>query len=224
MIEIRHKTSAAVLAQVDAETLRDACFFEHDLTEADFKGINISGADFTLALLRDADFSGARCLQTNFYSAILRGANLSDAALGGIEAEGTDLRDVNLCRAKAHAAYLRHACLANADLREIDLTAANLAHANLQKVDLSGSDLTETILQRTHLVGANLAGATLKSTIFAECITLHKALGLDQILHTGPSSLDQSTLRACSPDLPDVFLRGVGYSDDEVQSLRRLYS
>lgn len=119
-----------------------------------------------------------------------------------------DLRGTNLT-----SASLLFANLSGADLSDANLSGANLRGANLTEADLSGVDFANTIL----------AGATLSLTIFARCRNLHRAQGLLQIHHKGPSTLDEETLRASVPYLPDSFLRGVGYTRAEIRQLRQLY-
>ena len=44
------------------------------------------------------------------------------------------------------------------------------------------------------------------------------------MIHSGPSSIDAHTLRASVGKLPDVFLEGVGYSREEIENLRAMYT
>ena len=78
MIEIKHKTTGAVLHTIDAETLSDA-----DLREADLGGANLSGARLLWADLRDADLRWADLRDANLSGANLRKADLSGANLSG---------------------------------------------------------------------------------------------------------------------------------------------
>ena len=78
MIEIKHKTTGAVLHTVDADNLRSA-----DLRGADLRWANLCWADLRRADLRGADLRRAD----------LRGADLSDADLSGADLNGADLRE-----------------------------------------------------------------------------------------------------------------------------------
>ena len=136
------------------------------------------------------------------------GETLERANLAGQYLIHADLRGADL-----KSALLLFANLSGADLRSADLTDANLRGANLTEVDLSGADLA----------GVNLTGATMSLTILSGCRNLHKAVGLEEVVHPGPSELDSATLTDSAAHLPDSFLRGVGYTRSEITFLRRNY-
>ena len=108
---------------------------------------------------------------------------------------------------------LKNADLTGAHLTRADLNGANLARAHLSHADLTGANLT----------GADLNGAYFGNTTIIHCPTLYLAKGLETIQHLGVSALDVITLRACVNQLPDVFLQGVGYNLEEIQTLRAMY-
>jgi uncharacterized protein YjbI with pentapeptide repeats len=131
-------------------------------------------------------------------------------------------------RANLMGEYLIHADfqgvnLAAAQMAYANLSLANLAGADLSGANLSGANLTEADLTGTNLTGANLGGATMSLTVFANCPSLRHAKGLATVRHPGPSTFDESTLRANVCYLPDNFLRGAGYTRSEIVYLRRLY-
>jgi uncharacterized protein YjbI with pentapeptide repeats len=138
----------------------------------------------------------------------LEADTLENANLMGEYLIHADLSNTNLSSAKMVFANLSLANLTGSDLR-----GANLRGANLTEADLSGSDLT----------GVNLTGATFSLTVLSNCRNLHKAVGLAEVIHPGPSSLDEATLRASVAHLPDAFLRGAGYTRSEINFFRRLY-
>ena len=88
--------SGELLAEFDAENIRDA----------DMRGANLTDANLTDADLTDAN---------------LRGANLTDADLSGADLSGADLRGADLRGADLSGADLR-----GANLTRVDLTGANL--------------------------------------------------------------------------------------------------
>jgi uncharacterized protein YjbI with pentapeptide repeats len=133
---------------------------------------------------------------------------LESANLAGQYLIHADLRGADLS-----SALLLFANLSGADLRSANLTKANLRGANLTEVDLSGADFS----------GVNLTGATMSLTILSGCRNLHKAIGLESVLHPGPSELDSVTLTQSAARLPDSFLKGVGYTRSEIAYLRRAY-
>lgn len=132
-------------------------------------------------------------------------------------------------RANLAGQYLIHADLAGADLSSAALAYANLSGANLNKAtlrdaNLMGANLTEVDMSGADLRGVNLAGATMSLTVLSGCRNLHEAVGLEEVLHPGPSLLDESTLRASVQRLSDQFLRGVGYTWSEISYMRRTYT
>jgi uncharacterized protein YjbI with pentapeptide repeats len=81
------------------DALLEAVESDADLSDADLRGANLSGAD-----LRDADLSGA-----NLSGANLRGADLSGADLNGANLRGADLNGANLRGADLSDAELMNA-------------------------------------------------------------------------------------------------------------------
>jgi pentapeptide repeat protein/TIR domain-containing protein len=199
LIEIRHKQTGAVLHRLEIETLEGASL----------SGLSLSGADLSGANLAGADLFGAVCYHTD-----LRGANLTRANLKGAYLADTDLRDANLTDALMLVVSLDSADLSGANLANANLTGAYLAEARL-----TGANLSFTNLQSTHLTAARMA-----FTILADCPSLHEALGLDEVEHRGPSSIDLTTLRASAAALPEAFLQGIGLPKPAIDALRRLYA
>jgi uncharacterized protein YjbI with pentapeptide repeats len=137
-----------------------------------------------------------------------------------------DLSGVTLANADLGTADLYRSNLANADL-----TNANLSDAALTGCDLSRATLTRASLMGTALEGANLSGADLSRALLSGAVLentvlagvdLRSAVGLEEIQHLGPSHIGERTLQVCGGRLPEVFLRGVGFSDWQIQ-MARLY-
>ncbi|EAA0125575.1 TPA: pentapeptide repeat-containing protein [Listeria monocytogenes] len=84
-------------------------------------------ANLSYADLRRADLSGAN----------LRGANLSYADLRRADLSGANLRGANLRRANLSYADLSYADLSCANLRVANLSYADLSYANLRRADLN---------------------------------------------------------------------------------------
>jgi hypothetical protein len=93
------------------------------------------------------------------------------------------------------------------------MTEADLSVTYLRGGNLSGTNLTRT----------DLSNSSWESTNLSACETMSLAKGLVTIQHMGPSEIDIVTLRACVNDLPDVFLRGVGLTNEEIENLRAMY-
>ena len=69
-----------------------------------------------------------------------------------------------------------------------------------------------------------VSGACFAETFIADCRTLHEALGLSAVNHLAPSSLDVRALHACAAHFPDAFFQSVGYTPEEIHSLKTLYA
>jgi hypothetical protein len=123
-------------------------------------------------------------------------------------------------------ANLSNAYLAGAILRVADLTATNLTRAYLGEVDfsgaylgeadLSGADLHKAILRRVILRQTVFSFARIRSTIFGY-VDLTEAIGLEDVEHLGPSTLGMDTLALSKGKIPEVFLRGCGLSDPDIE-------
>jgi uncharacterized protein YjbI with pentapeptide repeats len=175
--------------------------------EADLSGDNLTEADLRRALLMQVNLRGAHLTQAD-----LTGANLTQANL-----RETDLRRAALRGDLLKGADLREADLTQADLTQADLTQANFTQANLTEADLSQANLTEAVLNNTDLTKASLFHTILPS------LYLNNAKGLEQIVHYGPSYVSTITIQLSQGNLPEVFLRGCGLSDFEIEN-SKLYN
>lgn len=164
----------------------------------------------------------------------LPGKSLMNAALPGAKLGHANLRRRNLSGSDLRGADLRKADLRNANLKNVDLNGANLSGADLTSADLSftnlnGADLSRTILsgatcKQTILTFAKLYRTSLGYTTFLLCDTLDQALALHTVRHYAPSHIDYYTLRQCAGGLPQEFLRGIGFTRDEIDNLVVMYS
>lgn len=110
------------------------------LSRADFRCVNLHGADLTSADLREADFAEATLVKVSLANANIAKANFSRADLSHADFSGAcldeaDLRSANLRGAAFYRSKLRHATLPDADV-----TGAIFAMA-----DLSGAELAFTL-------------------------------------------------------------------------------
>jgi uncharacterized protein YjbI with pentapeptide repeats len=138
-----------------------------------------------------------------------------------------DLSKAQLRNANLKGFELVNANLTSADLRGADLSGANLAFAllesaQLNEADLSEVDLTEATFTNADLTGSNFRKATLATTIFAG-VDLSQVKGLEDVVHTHPSSLGIDVIRSSKGNIPETFLRGCGLSDAEVE-FAKLYN
>ncbi len=192
-----------------------------DLTEADLAGTdlkvaNLSGAELGGASLRKANLAGANLAGANLSGADLTEANLAGASLwnanlSGAELVGAGLRKADLRGADLTGAYLTRADLVEADLRKADLSSTMLWNANLSKAELWETFLTRAVLERTNFKESEVA-----FTIFTNT-DLSTAIGLETIVHAGPSTISTDTIRKSKGKIPIEFLRGCGLSDIEIE-------
>ena len=145
-----------------------------------------------------------------------------------------DLSEALLNGANLHEANLNGACLNEALLSGAILTGANLSRANLRESWLNGADLSEALLSganfdRAELIGANLRKADLSkanlseailgNTIFVQ-IDLSQTFGIDSVQHASPSIIGTDAIKLSKGEIPEVFLRGCGLSDWEIESAK----
>jgi uncharacterized protein YjbI with pentapeptide repeats len=196
---------------------KDTRLFNPDLIGADLSYVNLSGAKLSDAKLVLADLSGADLSDADLRDADLRHAKLSGADLRGADLRHADLGGANLSGTDLSGANLPLANLSDANLSDADLSGANLSDVNLRGANLSGANLSGVKLIDAYLENISFSEANLFRTTFA-FTSLKTAKGLDTCKHTGPSALDYDTLMESGP-LPEVFLRGCGFSDEFIRYL-----
>jgi len=150
--------------------------------------------EFTFA----TDLSGVDFSDTNLEGATmshfkLAGANFRGAHLGGVNLSKSILRNADF-----YDAHLRGACLQDADLRGANLTEAYLLGADLRDAELSGADFTHAHVWET-IFGNN---------------DLSQVRGLDQVRHSGPSTIGVDTIYRSKGRIPQAFLRGAGVPEE----------
>ncbi|MDB9313501.1 pentapeptide repeat-containing protein [Spirulina sp. CS-785/01] len=136
-----------------------------NLSEANLRNVDLSGADFTHATLNVTNLSGANLSQVNFTHAKLNVARLSGANLTGATLNSASLNVANLIRATLNNAQLQDAQLIHAEIIRADLSRSNLSNSNLQ-----GADLRETLFRETNLSYCNLTECNLRGAFLAESI------------------------------------------------------
>ncbi len=159
--------------------------------------------------LQSADLDGAD----------LAGANLRRADLSNADLVAADLASANLERANLSDADLNLAYLGNADLRAAILRGADLRNAYLPDADLRGANLAGASLERGYLDGALFGGAFFSSTTMAN-LDLSGVKGLEDAIHSGPSTVGTDTLKKSKGRIPEAFLCGCGFEDWEVKNAR----
>jgi uncharacterized protein YjbI with pentapeptide repeats len=147
-----------------------------------------------------------------------------------------DLRKLNLANVDFAYSDLRNANLKGGELYQCEFFSADLTQANLNSADLRGAKLHNAILDRAELCEADLFRADFISTSLiktnferARCwltafsnVDLSRALGLSGIYHSGPSSIDISTLYKSLRNfyaIPSSFLRDSGLPDELINTI-----
>jgi uncharacterized protein YjbI with pentapeptide repeats len=138
---------------------------------ADFRGANLTEADFSRTTLRPSR-SSATSLPTNFSRAVLDRAWLMGADLSNCDFREASLKDAWLEEAILGAASFEGARLDGAMMLDADasgavfdkatLIAARLAHARLTKASFVDANLTGAFLTKARLYGTNFEGAVLE--------------------------------------------------------------
>jgi len=192
---------------------------EADLHEANLRDCNLANANLTRvnlgqAILCDADLTKAELYQADLSGADLSGACLSDAGLGG----------ANLSKANLKKADLILAHIGRSDFSGSNLTGARLWGASLMQVNFSKADLTEADLTITDLTGsdvrhANFHRVRLGATHLVN-LDLSKTRGLDEVRHETYSYINPGTLQLSRGKIPELFLRGCGLSDWEIEMVK----
>jgi uncharacterized protein YjbI with pentapeptide repeats len=184
--------------------------------ERDFRRLALINADLSLANL-----SGANLSEANFLTANFSGANLSKADLSKADLSGANLRGANLRGANLMDADLGATILGGADLSEAILIHADLHGAYLSGAKFSRANLSEAILSGANLSGTNFHGAICSYTAF-DNLDLRPTVGLEEIIHAGPSTIGIDTLYESHGEIPEAFMRGCGVPDEFITFARSL--
>ena len=195
----------------------------------DLTGVNLDASDLTGGYL-----AGVRLHQANLRRAILKmtifnKAELTEANLQEADLWKANLRKAKIGRAILKGANLRESDVSEADLRMADLSGADFTRANLMRSYLADAMLVDANLQRAHLLNANLQHATLRhskwfnvrigGTIFGGT-DLSQVMGLESAKHYGPSNISTDTFVHSKGKIPEIFLRGCGLSDWEIEMVK----
>lgn len=146
----------------------------------------------------------------------MRGANLSNVDFLRADLSNADLFECNLFQAEFFGANLR-----GSDLGQTDLRGAKFHNTDLQGASLQFADLFRADFIGSRLEGVDFTMARCWTTAFSN-VDLSLAVGLAQVNHTGPSSVDIATLFRSGASLPIAFLRGVGLPDEFIEYLPSL--
>lgn len=195
--------------------------FRADLEAADLNNADLQGINLREAILRHADLTRANLRESDLSLTDLTNANLEMADLTGISLRRAGLRKANLTAnlayAQFHGADLGEACLIGASL-----TGAEFQVANLTEADLNSADLSYAVFKGTLLAGSNFSKVHLYETSFLQ-LDMSEIVGLEDLFHDGPSTIGTNTLVLSKGKIPEIFLRGCGLSDWEIE-MAKLYN
>jgi uncharacterized protein YjbI with pentapeptide repeats len=147
--------------------------------------------------------------EADLVDADLNHVNLVNAYLIDADLSGADISQADLSRSNLNRAYLNETNLNDSNLSEADLSGANLG----------GSGLLDANLNRTNLNGVNFSTSIFGNTLITK-IDLRKTQGLESITHYFPSSLSTDTIEISKGEISEVFLRGCGLPDWEIESAK----
>jgi hypothetical protein len=126
--------------------------------------------------------------------------------------------------AKLKFAKLEFANPIGVNFRRSDLRGANLSGAQLRDADLGEINLRAANLSRVSLIGTNLRKANLQFVSLGDTsfgnVDLSETKGLEKVDHRGPSTIGTDTIQKSKGKIPEVFLRGCGLSDYEIEIVK----
>ena len=168
------------------------------------------------------EFEDARLQRAQLDQCDLSWASLINAYMDGVSLNEASLSYSQLNAARMPMGSLRGARCYGTSFLWVKLNQASLRAATLQNADcfgtvLTGADLRETDLRQASfrwatLEGADLSGALLDRTSF-DAVDLRRVLGLEDVIHRGPSTIGLDSLIMSQGAIPEAFLRGTGASD-----------
>lgn len=202
--------------------LRGAHLKRLDLTDADLTGARLDGASIHKVLLYRARLIESHLARARVKTSYFDGADLTSATLFEASIDDCRFLDANLTFARLDAAVLT-----SSDMLGANLHNASLASTILQNITLNRQSSLAPKLQdrypdhfRAPMHSANLTRAELSNTTFID-VDLSGIGGLAECTHRGRSHVDLDTLRR-SRELPLEFLKGIGLSDWEIDTVALL--
>jgi hypothetical protein len=166
----------------------------------------------------DSGLTEGKLCGVNFESVALNGANLLGVDLTGAKMWNAQLEGANLQCATIYGAGLAHANLQDADLSCAQIASADFTQANLANTSLRKADLNSVNLHGARLDGTDFTKASLFGVSWTD-VDLSNAIGLETLVHFGPSPIGIETLFKSSRKVPDTFLRGCGLPEDFINYL-----
>lgn len=168
---------------------------------------DLAGAD-----LRGLSLTRTRLVETLGPTAVFidePGADLTHVNLTGAMLSGSELHYVNFSRAT----------LAGADFTDAYLYGCDFQYADLTNACFTGAALYHARFYWNRLAGTVFRGARLSNTAFS-CLSLDGAVGLEEVIHDGKSSVGLDVILRSS--IPRSFLMGCGVPAEVCDNLSAL--
>lgn len=157
-----------------------AIFQYSNLSHLDFKGGDLTQADFAGSALVNANLASGNFMAANFFACDLRNADLRDANLSRADLRGAYIAGANLAKANLEGADMRegkimkrgqHGVLedrkrsagvgAKTILTGAKLTETNMTGVQAQSADFTDADLSSVVMKDANMSGVNFTGANL---------------------------------------------------------------
>jgi uncharacterized protein YjbI with pentapeptide repeats len=122
----------------------------------------------------------------------------------------------NLERADLSEAHLGKTNFTKADLAAVNLRRADLSGARLTRANLTSANLLEAKFIDSDLIGANFSESSVGSSVFVNS-DLSRVMGLESLDHRSPSHISINTFVLSKGQIPEIFLRGCGLSDADIE-------
>jgi uncharacterized protein YjbI with pentapeptide repeats len=172
---------------------------------------NLVRPDLSNAYLREYAIDDSFSRLGDLRSIDLRKANLQGAILNALDLSHSDLSSSSLYGASIRESSLHGSEIMEADLSHADLRKTVLLDANLCGSGLIAANLAEAVMRRADLTEAWVGHTTFLGNDLSEVI------GLGTVRHGAPSFIGIDTIRLSKGAIPQVFLRGCGLSDLDVE-------
>lgn len=169
--EIEESPSLLRLAAIVRRRLQKP-FRELDLSNAPYRKLDLSGVDFSGAILTEGSLAGA-----NLRGAIFDGAVLARADLSGADARAASFREADLSEVRASDARFEEAVLdgargndatftrsrfTRASLLSAELEAGRFEGCDFREAKLDGADFVDSVMDGADLTGCSMLDTTLE--------------------------------------------------------------
>ncbi|MFC1512351.1 toll/interleukin-1 receptor domain-containing protein, partial [Candidatus Latescibacterota bacterium] len=161
----------------------------------------------------------------------LRCADFSNSELKGIDLSCTDLSysyfkscildNVNFCGSNCLNVKFINTTILGCIFKDVNFQVAYFTDSIIASCDLSGANFNQTIFLRAFFRSAKLNKAVFKGPILSHTtfsdLDLRNVKGLDTIIHFGASTIGIDTLEKSAGNIPEVFMRGCGLSNELIK-------